>query len=80
VGPGSGAAISGLGSRPFQIFTVRGADLTYIVTRWIRRKHNPVVTLYGPIRYSVEYDKFWILDEKNRYYEMKLFQKMVTRR
>jgi hypothetical protein len=57
-----------------QILTVQGGGVTYIVSRPVGL-HDPVVTINRPIRYAVEHNKFYILDEDQKEFKLTILEK-----
>ena len=76
------ASIAGSAPRnvTWQYFTIQGNPYKFIVSCSVRRKHKPNVTVNGPIHYSFEGGKFFMLDEDGKYFEMTLLEKALTAR
>lgn len=61
------------------IFVVRGDDITYVVSHVLSWRWSKEIqlTVNGPVKYAVEKNDFYILDEKGREFKMKIEKKIL---
>jgi hypothetical protein len=61
------------------VFVIQGDEYTYVVShvlsfRWSKEVH---LTVNGPVKYAVEKDNFYLMDEKDREFKMKIEKKIL---
>jgi len=61
------------------VFVIQGDDMIYVVShvlsfRWSKEVH---LTVNGPVKYAVEKDNFYLLDEKDREFKMHIEKKIL---
>ena len=66
------ASIAASGPRTYtwQGFVIQGGGYVYMVKHVMNPRHAPNVTIRGPIKFTMEKDKFYILDEDGREFQM----------
>jgi hypothetical protein len=76
-GPGFGSGTMRETHRTWQGFVIRGEGYVFMVASPIRF-HRANVTVHGPIKYAVERDgKFYLQDEDGREFKMTILQKAL---
>lgn len=61
------------------VFVIQGDDLTYIVSHVLSWRWSKEIqlTINGPVKYAVEKNDFYLLDEKDREFKMKIEKKIL---
>jgi len=63
--------------RIWQGFTIQGAVYTFVVACPVWLRHTPNVTVHGPIKYTMEKGKFFLLDDDQKEFEMFVLEKAL---
>jgi len=61
------------------VFVVQGDEMIYLVSHVLSWRWSKEIqlTVNGPVRYAVEKNDFYILDEKDREFKMKIEKKIL---
>ena len=73
--PSMGMASATMMYRIWQGFTVQDENYTFMVACPIFRRHKPNVTVHGPVKYSMEKGKFYLLDDDGKEFQMVVLEK-----
>jgi hypothetical protein len=60
-----------------QGFVIQGGGYVFMVRRRMTGRHQPNVTIHGPIKYTLENGKFYIQDEDGREFQMIVMKKAL---
>jgi hypothetical protein len=61
----------------WQGFRIEGNGYRLLVMCPVRRNHTPNVTVNGPLKYSMDKGKFYLLDEDGKEWEMTVLEKAL---
>ncbi len=68
-------AANGPHTYALQGFVIRGDHYVFMVRRAMTYRHNPNVTIKGPIRYATDKDKLYFLDDDGREFQTVVMKK-----
>jgi hypothetical protein len=77
MGQMNGTSSSSVRYATWRGYAIKGDGMNFTVTYRLKWRHFPNLTVNGPVKYAVKKDKFYLVDEDGKSFELSILEKAL---